>query len=70
MRTNVVLDEQLVNEAFALTHVRTKKRLLHLALQELVRAHKKKNLLDLAGKIAFRDDFDHKAARELRRGPR
>ena len=50
MRTNVELDDALVEEAFRLTNVRTKKELLHLALQELIRFQKKKNLLDLAGK--------------------
>jgi Arc/MetJ family transcription regulator len=63
MRTNVELDDVLVEEAFRLTNVRTKKELLHLALQELVRFQKKKNLLDLAGKIEFYDDYDPKALR-------
>ena len=31
MRTNVVLDDALVEEAFALTGVRTKRELVHLA---------------------------------------
>ena len=66
MRTNVELDDALLEEAFRLTNVRTKKELLHLALQELIRIRKKKNLLDLAGKIQFRDDYDHKVLRETR----
>ena len=48
MRTNVVLDDDLVEEAFALTGVRTKRELVRLALEELIRARKKKNLFDLA----------------------
>lgn len=68
MRTNVVLDDDLVEEAFALTGVRTKRELVRLALEELIRARKKKNLFDLAGKLELREDFDHKALRELRRG--
>ena len=67
MRTNVVLDEDTVNEAFTLTGIRTKRELIHTALQELIRKHKKKDLLDLAGKIQLRDDFDHKKLRELSR---
>lgn len=69
MRTNVVLDDQLLEEAFSLTGKRTKRELLDLALRELVRARRKRDLTELAGKIALRPDFDHKAARELRRDP-
>ena len=70
MRTNIVLDDKLVDEAFAVTGVRTKKELVHLALQELVRARRKKDLSELAGRIQFRKGFDHKAMREARRGSR
>lgn len=66
MRTNIVLDETLVKEATALTGIRTKRELIDLALQELIRSRRKKNLLDLAGKIQFADDFDPKQLRELR----
>jgi Arc/MetJ family transcription regulator len=66
MRTNIVLDDDLVDEALEVTGARTKKEVVHLALQELVRSRKKKSLTDLAGKIRFRSDFDHKAMRKLR----
>lgn len=69
MRTNIELDDALVEEAFRLTNVRTKKDLLNLALQELIHSRKKKNLLDLAGKIQLRDDYDYKALRETRHAP-
>ena len=68
MRTNIVLDDDLVEEAFALTGARTKRELVRLALEELIRTRKKKSLFDLAGKLALREDFDHKALRKLRRG--
>lgn len=66
MRTNIVLDDELVQEALAATGARTKKEVVHLALQELVRSRKKKNLADLAGRVHFRKGFDHKAIRKLR----
>ena len=69
MRTNIDLDDLLMQEAFALTGVRTKKELVHLALNELIRVRKKKSLLDLSGKIQFRREYDHKALRELSRDP-
>lgn len=66
MRTHIVLDDELVQEAMAATGARSKKEVIHLALQELVRASRKKNLADLAGRIQFRKDFNHKAVRKLR----
>ena len=68
MRTNIVLDDELVEEAFALTGARTKRMLIRLALQELIRRHRKRDLGELAGRIRFNDDFDHKALRDTLRG--
>ena len=70
MRTNIVLNDELVEQAFALTGVRTKKDLIDLALKELVRSRQRKNLIDLAGRIRFRAGFDHKTLREMKRGHR
>lgn len=66
MRTNVVLNDELVAEAFALTGVQTEKELIDLALRELVRVRRKKDLSELAGRVSLRDDFDHKAMRATR----
>ncbi len=66
MRTNIVLDDELVEEALALTGARTKKDVVDLALRELVRLRKKKNLADLAGRVRFTNRFDHKSLRKLR----
>jgi Arc/MetJ family transcription regulator len=70
MRTNIVLDDELVKEAQVLTGVKTKKEVVHLALSELVRSRRKKDLTGLAGRVRFARDFDHKAMRELRSGSR
>lgn len=66
MRTNIVLDDELVEQAFVLTGLRTKRELVNLALRELVRQRSKRNLFDLAGKVSLRPDFDHKELRRLR----
>lgn len=66
VRTNIVLDEALIEEAMEITGARTKKEVVHLALEELIRSRKKKSLTDLAGRIRFRKDFDPKALRKLR----
>ena len=64
MRTNVVLDDELVKEAQELSGIKTKKEVISKALQEFVNTRKRLNLLDLAGKISFRDDYDYKSCRE------
>ena len=58
MRTNIELDDELVEQAFALTGIRTKKELINFALAELVKSRSPKNLLDLAGEIEFVEGFD------------
>ncbi|MEA5448004.1 type II toxin-antitoxin system VapB family antitoxin [Leptolyngbya sp. CCNP1308] len=66
MKITLNLDEALLEEALQLTKLTTPEELLSLALQELVRSRRKKNLLDLAGKIQLSPNFDHKALRETR----
>ncbi len=68
MRTNIVLDDELVEEAFALTGVGTRRELVRLALEELIRRHRKRDLAELAGRVRLRDEFDHKAMRRTRYG--
>ena len=70
MRTNIVLDDELVAEAFALTGITTKRALVDAALRALIARSKKADLGDLAGKVRLRDDFDHKAVRASRDGDR
>ena len=64
MRTNIMLDDNLVQEAFKYSGVNTKKELIHLALKEFVEKRRRLNLLDLEGKIEFAEDYDHKKLRE------
>ncbi len=66
MRTNVVLDDDLINEAIKLSEVKTKKDVINIALREFVATRKRSNLLELEGKIEFSDNYDHKVLREGR----
>ena len=66
MRTNIVLDDELVAEASRITGIRTKKDLVHEALRVLIMTRKRKSLLDLRGKIQFAPGYDYKALREGR----
>ncbi|HSW71118.1 MAG TPA: type II toxin-antitoxin system VapB family antitoxin [Gammaproteobacteria bacterium] len=63
MRTNIVLDNHLVQEAFRYAKVETKRELVELALREFVENHKRRNVLDLRGKIKIRKDYDYKQLR-------
>lgn len=63
MRTNIVLDDELVRKAFRHSAARTKKDLVHEALRELIRVRSRKSLLDLKGKIRFAEGYDHEKLR-------
>ena len=66
MRTNIVLDDDLMKEAFRYSQARTKKDLVHEALRELIRVRSHKSLLELRGRIRFADGYDHKELRTAR----
>lgn len=53
MRTNIVLDDNLVKEGLKLTKLKTKKALVNYALKELVERHKRKRILKLEGKVEW-----------------
>ena len=64
MRTTIVLDDGLVNEAFKLSSAKTKRDLIYQALQEFVESRKRLNLMDLKGQIEFEEGYDYKAMRQ------
>ncbi|MDA2930245.1 type II toxin-antitoxin system VapB family antitoxin [Acidobacteria bacterium AH-259-O06] len=66
MRTNIVLDDELVKEAFSVSKAKTKKELIHEALREFVSLRKRKDLTELAGSIQFHKGYDHKKLRKTR----
>ncbi len=64
MRTNIDIDDNLVEEAFKVSKAKTKKELIHQALKEFVQNRNRLNLLDLEGKIEFAKGYNHKLMRE------
>ncbi len=66
MRTNIVIDDELLDEAFSVSSAKTKKDLIHEALREFVLLKKRKDLTDLAGSVKFYRNYDHKKLRKLR----
>lgn len=61
MRTNIELNDELVAEAMRVSGAKTKKDVVDMALRELVKAKRKRSVLDLAGQIDFDKGYDPKA---------
>ena len=66
MRTNVVIDDQLLERALKISSIPTRKELIHTALREFVANHSRLDIREIKGKIAFRDDYDYKSLRKDR----
>jgi Arc/MetJ family transcription regulator len=65
MRTNIVLNDELVHEAFKYSKaIFTKRELIEVALKEYVDNRKRKNLKELKGKINFKENYNYKAMRK------
>ena len=63
MRTNIVLDDALVNRAQELTGIRTKREVINTALRTLVHLHEQSSVRALRGKLPWEGDLA-----EIRRG--
>ncbi|MCL2577327.1 MAG: type II toxin-antitoxin system VapB family antitoxin [Defluviitaleaceae bacterium] len=64
MRTNILIDNDIMQEALKITGIKTKKEVVDLALRELVQNHSRMDLSELKGKINFIEGYDYKALRE------
>lgn len=66
VRTNIVIDDDLVSEVKALTSLKTKKDVVDLALQELLKQLRRRKLLTLRRKGLWTGDLA--CSRRSRRG--
>jgi Arc/MetJ family transcription regulator len=57
VRTNIVIDEDLIREAQKLTALPTKKAVVDEALRTLIQLKKQQGILSLRGKIHWRGDL-------------
>ncbi len=57
-RTNIELDTELLKKAMESTHLTTIKDVVNLALNELIKQNKRKNLLKLKGKVNWEGNLD------------
>jgi Arc/MetJ family transcription regulator len=58
MRTNIVLDDELVEKGMKYTGIKTKKKLIDVALRELIGRKERKRILKLRGKFHWEGNLD------------
>jgi Arc/MetJ family transcription regulator len=57
MRTNIEIDDEVLDEAQRLTGARTKRETVDLALRELVARHRRLGILELSGRVHWEGDL-------------
>jgi Arc/MetJ family transcription regulator len=65
VRTNLKLDEKLVERAVQLGHFKTKEQAVKTAVAEFIQRRQRLLILELSGKIRFDTEWDYK---KMRRG--
>lgn len=58
MRTNIVIDEQLIERAKWLTGLKTKRAVVEEALRTLIQMKEQAQVSDLRGKLHWEGDLD------------
>ena len=58
MRTNIVIDDGLLNEAMTLSRLKTKKAVVEKGLRLLVQIKKQERIKDFRGKLKWDGDLD------------
>ncbi len=66
MRTNIDIDDELMDQAMRLSGLSTKKEVVKKALRDFVQNKSRKDLKELSGKIRFAEGYDYKLHREGR----
>lgn len=58
MRTNIVLDDKLVDRAQKLTGIKTKREVVHEALRTLILLREQAGIRNLRGKLKWEGNLD------------
>jgi len=64
MRTNIVIDDDLMEEALKLSQLKTKKGAVEEGLKLLVQRKKQENIKDLRGKLRWKGDLEDMRSNE------
>ncbi len=59
----MVIDDKLIQEALRLSKLKTKKEIIHKALEEFIQNRKRLDLREVRGKIRFAEGYDYKKMR-------
>lgn len=58
MRTNIEIDDKLMNDVLKATGVKTKKEAVELGLKTLIRLKKQENIKNFRGQLKWTGDLD------------
>lgn len=58
MRTNIVIDDELMDDALKLTGLKTKREAVDLALKTLVRLKQQEKIRQFRGRLSWRGDLE------------
>ena len=58
MRTNIVIDDELMTEAMTLSQIKTKKAVVEMGLKLLVQIKKQEKIKSLRGKLKWDGDLN------------
>jgi Arc/MetJ family transcription regulator len=58
MRTNIEIDDKLMDDVLKATGLKTKKDVVELGLKTLIRLKKQENIRAMRGKLAWTGDLD------------
>ncbi|MGA8381652.1 MAG: type II toxin-antitoxin system VapB family antitoxin [Stellaceae bacterium] len=58
MRTNIEIDDELLEQALRLTGLKTKRAVVEQGLRTLIRLGRQRKILDLVGKVHWEGNID------------
>jgi Arc/MetJ family transcription regulator len=58
VRTNIEIDDELIERALSATGLKTKRAAVEEGLRTLIRLHDQRDILGLAGKVRWSGDLD------------
>ncbi len=58
MRTNIVIDDKLMEETLRLTGLKTKREAVELGLRTVLRLHQQEKIRQFRGKLPWEGDLD------------
>ena len=63
MATNLAIDDELLASALKISGLKTKKETVNLALEEFIQKRRRKEAMELFGKIDFSKEWNPRKAR-------